>query len=427
MEIIPKRICLYALAAFALLGSLQEVRSQSLMWSSRSKQGFSARESFSTAQVEGKIYVIAGGSTSGFQNDVLVYDPSTDVWLTQQTLGYFPRHYAHASVAVNGKIYVFGGVPDPVTFDDSVYIFDPLANSWTTVDPGEGRMITERAFLTVCAINDLIYVLGGGPSAWDYSNQMDIFDTKTNRWLASPTPEDSLHPIQTPVACEIGGKIYLTGLQFDSLATAYCEMQVYDPKLNTWSTQQGSRMHVARKHFSAVTVGGKIYAIGGGNENVGGGGFPQGVPTEVYDPSIGRWDTVHAEGKFTPRLSLSSIAVGSIIYALGGWDNGYIDLNEVLSPTAHKVDYASNKLDYFNRIYPNPAANTLNIVSVESPTGYKIIDLLGREVRTGKTVDHGTLTVDVSSLPRGVYYVLTESSGLQGTYVRAGKVILRDP
>ena len=72
----------------------------------------------------------------------------------------------------------------------------------------------------------------------------------------------------------------------------------------------------------------------------------------------------------------------------------------------------SGLLSYADRIFPNPAKSILNIASVEEPKPYWIIDLLGRTVLSGMTLDHSTLTVDISSFPPGVYYVL--STGLHG-------------
>ncbi len=81
----------------------------------------------------------------------------------------------------------------------------------------------------------------------------------------------------------------------------------------------------------------------------------------------------------------------------------------------------SGDLSYNQRIYPNPAKTTLNIVSVEASTPFKIIDVLGRTVMNGMVLDHNTLTLDISSLPRGIYYVLVERADIKGVYVIAGK------
>jgi len=79
-----------------------------------------------------------------------------------------------------------------------------------------------------------------------------------------------------------------------------------------------------------------------------------------------------------------------------------------------KVD-ATHTLDYFNRIFPNPATTKLNIASVEAPKPFWIIDMLGRTVISGTTLDHQTLAIDISTLRSGVYDVI--SMGLGGKII----------
>ncbi|MEP7234019.1 MAG: T9SS type A sorting domain-containing protein [Ignavibacteriota bacterium] len=67
----------------------------------------------------------------------------------------------------------------------------------------------------------------------------------------------------------------------------------------------------------------------------------------------------------------------------------------------------TSKLSYRHRIFPNPASNTLYIASVENPKPYWIVDMLGRTKLSGETRDHSVLNVDISSLPTGVYEVLS--------------------
>ncbi len=82
----------------------------------------------------------------------------------------------------------------------------------------------------------------------------------------------------------------------------------------------------------------------------------------------------------------------------------------------------SGLLSYNQRIYPNPATTTLNIVSVEASSPFKIVDVMGRTFLSGKVLDHNTLKLDISGLPSGIYYVLVERADTRGVFAIAGKV-----
>jgi hypothetical protein len=80
-------------------------------------------------------------------------------------------------------------------------------------------------------------------------------------------------------------------------------------------------------------------------------------------------------------------------------------------------------LSYDHRIFPNPATSIINIASIEEGTLYQIYDILGRQVMSGKVLDQAALSVDVSGLPRGVYYVFV-GDARDGHPVMVGKLSL---
>jgi hypothetical protein len=56
-------------------------------------------------------------------------------------------------------------------------------------------------------------------------------------------------------------------------------------------------------------------------------------------------------------------------------------------------------------IYPNPASSSITIASSEVRSTVYLLDMLGREVLHGVMPAYGPLTLDVSFLPSGLYYV----------------------
>ena len=89
------------------------------------------------AAMDGKIYVTGGciqGSETNQGSSVssaYVYDPQADVWTQLASMS--TARQAHASTAVGGKLYIFGGADDPVSTSgclSTAEIYDPASNSW---------------------------------------------------------------------------------------------------------------------------------------------------------------------------------------------------------------------------------------------------------------------------------------------------------
>jgi len=78
---------------------------------------------------------------------------------------------------------------------------------------------------------------------------------------------------------------------------------------NLWSSM--APMPTARSDFGAAAANGKIYAIGGIDDN---GGVLDTV--DVYDPSSNSWST--AASMPTARSAFAAAAVNGKIYAMGG-------------------------------------------------------------------------------------------------------------
>ena len=63
-------------------------------------------------------------------NSAYVYDPQADAWTQLASMGIARR--LHASAAVDGKLYVFGGI-SPVDRLSTAEVYDPASDSWMPV------------------------------------------------------------------------------------------------------------------------------------------------------------------------------------------------------------------------------------------------------------------------------------------------------
>ena len=78
------------------------------------------------AVLNGKIYVIGGYDSNGSSTDsVYVYNPTTNTWTSAHPIPSVNNHN-NAAVAA-GKLYSFGGRVE------SSYVYDPVSDSWSPV------------------------------------------------------------------------------------------------------------------------------------------------------------------------------------------------------------------------------------------------------------------------------------------------------
>ena len=235
-------------------------------------------EEFSFVTANGKIYLF-GGLPEGKNPPpglVEVYDPATDTW-TQKKPMPLPTHHA-AAAEYRGKIYLFGGQaqlepggPTQIPLDKS-WEYDPEADSWKAL----ASMPTARTAAVAAEVGGKIYVIGGA----------------------------SVHP---------GAKI--VSLEPNVPHRSLTANEAYDPATNTW--QARSPMPTARNHAAAGVVDGRIYVIGGrlGSSRVSAGSNTDVV--ENYDPASDSWGAV-GQRMPTARSGMGWAMYRGKIYIVGG-------------------------------------------------------------------------------------------------------------
>ena len=135
--------------------------------------------------LDGKIYAI-GGLGVGFYDTVEAYDPQADSW---QQVASMPQGLAsHAAAAMGGRIYVTGGHTDQGTFTDegsslnSVYVYDPQADAWTQL----ASMGTAREGHASAAVDGKLYVFGGCDKDGGSLNTVEVYDPASGSWAQGP-------------------------------------------------------------------------------------------------------------------------------------------------------------------------------------------------------------------------------------------------
>jgi len=144
--------------------------------------------------LDGKIYAM-GGITDGraVLDTVEMYNPQADSW---QRLASMPRGLCkHAAAAMGGKIYVTGGsaqgdsVFAEVPSLDSVYVYDPQADAWTEL----ASMNTARRVHASAAVGGKLYVFGGmGMGCLDTT---EVYDPASGSWAQLSSLTSSRHSL----------------------------------------------------------------------------------------------------------------------------------------------------------------------------------------------------------------------------------------
>jgi len=295
------------------------------------------------------------------------------------------RHYHFAGV-VNGKIYLIGG-SFPLAWALSVEEYDSVTGKWT----GKANMPTARAGLSVGVVDGKIYAIGGvnnfGPNRGDiFLSAVEEYDPVLDKW----TKKTDMSFIRTGLSVGVvGGKIYAIG-GADEDHGGLSTVEEYDPISDRWIKK--SDMPTGRRGLSVSVVDGKIYVIGGEDDGI--------LPTvEEYDPAIDGW--AKRADMPTARTSLSTSVVNGKIYAIGGifkgMDGRVEEYDPVLDKWTRKTDMPTGRYVFSTstvngKIYAiggNDADNILSTVEEYDPQAEsQSIDFKGKlpttwgEVRT---------------------------------------------
>ena len=262
------------------------------------------------AELGGKLYVVAGKTSSGPERTMYVYDPAADSWSTGPSL---PLAYAAvenpAVTSLNGKLYIFGGSTD--AFSGAVAtaaVYDPAGSSWTMLP----SMTTARGGVTAKAVDGKIYVVGGMDAAGASLASVEVFDPATNSW-------SSAAPMQTrrdnPGSAVLDGKLYVFGgrtrnADGATLNGTLSSVEMYDPATNEWTPR--AAMPTGRRTFAVGTLEGRAQVMGG-ERTVTGETF---IQNEEYDPVSNSWRVL--EQMVTARHGTASGTINGFVYVVGG-------------------------------------------------------------------------------------------------------------
>ncbi len=375
--------------AVALMAYLDPCLAQS--WSSATAMP-TARTGPAVCSVDGFLYAIGGGASSGTLQTVEQYDPSTGTWSAKSDMP--TARWAAGCGVVDGKIYVVGGSRTASTSGVSlVEMYDPATDSWSHVSSGGPAHIGQA----VVAVGGRIYVA---------SNVLSEYDPMTDTWSATSAAPDG-NCFNFPGAAVMDGKIYLAGSD---------QICIYDPGSDSWTL--GAAIPSNKSAVSMSEFQGKLYLIGGMSAS---------SAVQVYDPATDTWELKLGELP-TSRAFVASEIVGGTLYAVGGQRNAFLSsvsaVVEVFSSGATDTDPSADLPAAFVLLqnYPNPF-NPSTAISFTLPQSadvtLKVVDVLGRQLRVlalgFKEPGNHDVMFDAIGLPSGTYFYQLQAGPVSET------------
>lgn len=253
------------------------------------------------AAVVGTQVLTAGGYDT--LRTVQLFDTEAGTWASGPPL---PRGTDNLAVlAARGRVHAIGGEARNVN-----QIYDPATGTWALGPPSPRIRFASAA----AVLNGRLHLMGG----WNYNNadsdsldSHDIYDPKQGTW----TPAAPLATKRNAAAAAVlDGRIVVIGGRApgiranDQQSLASCE--IYDPVADLWS--EGPALPQARASLAAVTLHGRVYALGGEST-------PGGVRASVtrLDALDGSWTTLPDMPQAVHGLA--AVAVGGAIIVMGGF------------------------------------------------------------------------------------------------------------
>jgi N-acetylneuraminic acid mutarotase len=166
------------------------------------------------------------------------------------------------------------------------------------------------------ALNGALYDFGGDSvnefDDWPVS-EMVAYDPGTDSWTARAPMPAARSDLGAAV---VGGKLYVMG---GSDNDAVQDLWMYDPALDAWAVK--APVPTRRSFLAVAALDGLIYAAGGET------GYGNGsAVVEVYDPATDHWS--QAAPLPLPRFRFALVAANGKLYAIGGGETTSLSVQE---------------------------------------------------------------------------------------------------
>ena len=259
-----------------------------------------AKGQFAFEEMGGKLYAVSGLIGTSDQDTVYAYDPVANSWAT---LAVLPASLQSMVMrAVGGKLYCIGGLDNGLVFTKKVYEYDPVGDSWAT----KTDMPTVREEMGSAVYDGKIYVFGGLTTGFAPTAVMEVYNPSADTW--DETKADLPAAKWSGDHGEIvGGKIYAVGsvsayAGYPAMTPIYTVYR-YDPVGDAWSAV--ALCPGGTSYKDVATDGTYLYIAAGTTTR-----------TTVYSRSVYRYDPAADEWQYL--CAVPYVAQGATLLCYDG-------------------------------------------------------------------------------------------------------------
>ena len=291
---------------------------------------------------------------------------------------------SHCPLAVyRDKIFVFGGGGPQFASKNTVYMYDPTADTWER----RADMPTYRSGSVTAVAGDRIYVMGGGfkqaNGEFKFLTTVEIYYPEHDRWEVGPS---LLMPHDYPAVAQLDDALYVLGGHHPDATKGgpktdpgfeFCERL----DLNKGKWEEIAPLNQPRFALAAAVTEGHLLTMGGVAFTPD--GFNNFTLVERYDAASARWVEDERHTLPWPAAGLGACTLNDTVYIFGGYSTDNIHSR------AARFDVRSNT---WQRISDLPAPRAAMGVATVGNTIY----LIGGWADDGRTpqADVYTYTVD---------------------------------
>ena len=226
------------------------------------------------AWLDGKVYSVGGGGSTGTERKAWAYDPGANAWTVLPDLP--AARSKPAAATVDGKLYVIGGWGAGDGTVATVDVFDPAAGTWSTVPGATNPAPVAAAGSAV--LNGKVYLVGGCADATcTDTDRLVVFDPKAGTFATGAAYP---HRVSWLACGGIGAGVYCAG---GTGSTEYTDAYRYDPASDSWSPLPALPLELWGSQYAAA--GGLLVLAGG----VTAGSTAVTNRTVAFDPATGAW------------------------------------------------------------------------------------------------------------------------------------------
>ncbi|MEN8202336.1 MAG: kelch repeat-containing protein [Bacteroidota bacterium] len=354
--------------------------------------------------------------------DTWIYDTETGEWTNMAPTGYSPEpRYAFGMSHIgDDKVLMYGGSDGAANWTTTL-VYDLSDNTWT--DMGVTGP-TAQVYGTMTYLgDDKAMFLGGKDMIGDAVSLKDawVYDLSDNTWTLVDTTgvphpgaggDGVIYPLMSYFS---EGKALMFGGLWTN-AGWNNELWEFDVETMTWT-----QLDPSGDIPSLSILGDMVYM--GQNEAMAYGGF---TGTYLYNGDTNAWthkDTTTIVPTFSRQAGLagSMIRGGGEIVLFGGYtpaDNSTAG-NETWTHPQNEADIIEsvkpNMASHEFGFYPNPVNDMLYVSSDQEVLQLEVYSVQGQQLIVESTVGQLSPTMDVSSLPEGVYVLYVSTANGKGS------------